>query len=437
MSKKLWGGRFRKETDKDFFRFQKSIHYDYKLAEFDLCHSIVHVEALKSAGILNKKEARKLTGALVEILKTVRDKKMKTDPLAEDIHTDIQNKVEKKVGRLAHKLHTLRSRNDQIVFDEKSYCGVEAITIAGLLKQVLASLKFLGGQYKNYSIAGYTHLQRAQVLPFKDYLGSFVYMFVRDGERLIQFEKKLVVYIGSGALKGTILTKNYNKALDEVSKSYEISPVNVAAAINSPDNVSDRDFLVEFLSILSIIQMHLSRLAEDFILYSTKEFNYFNLPEEFCTGSSLMPHKKNPDFLELLRGYSGRIYGNLFSLLTTMKGLPLAYNRDMQLDKEPLFSSVDTIKDELKILARFIKRIRLNKEAIEKVLEDESLYATEIAQYLVMKKVPFAQAHKLVGRLIRYSEEHNCRIKNMPQELLKKFSAHLNREAIRKVFGRE
>lgn len=434
MAKKLWGGRFKKKIDKDFFEFQKSIHYDYRLAEYDICHSIVHVEALKEAGILTKNEAGKLTKGLVAILKGVRGGQFKPDPQSEDIHTDIQNKMEKKAGKLALKLHTLRSRNDQIVYDEKSYCAVEALKTAELLEGVIASLRYLSDRNKSASIPGYTHTQRAQVVSFKSYLGAFVYMFVRDRERLVQFEKKLIIYIGSGALKGTMLTKSYNKALDEVMKTCQISPSNVAASVNSPDSVSDRDFMVELLSFLAIIQTHLSRLAEDFILYSTKEFGYFDLPEEFCTGSSLMPHKKNPDFLELVRGYSGRINGNLVSLLTMMKGLPLTYNRDMQLDKEPLFSSVKIIKDELGILAKFIKEIKLNKKAVEKALEDEGLCATELAEYLVMKKVPFAQAHEIVGRLIRYCEDNNCKIKNMPEHLLKRFCAHLNKEAIKKIF---
>ena len=205
---------------------------------------------------------------------------------------------------------------------------------------------------------------------------------------------------------------------------------------NAPDNVSDRDFIIEFLSVLSILQMHLSRFAEDMILFSTKEFNFVDLPEEFCTGSSLMPHKKNPDFLELVRGYTGRIYGNLMALLTTMKGLPLTYNRDMQLDKEPLFSSVEIIKDELKILAKFIKGIKLNQEVIKNALEDESLYTVELAEYLVKEKnVPFAQAHEIVGRLIRYSEDNKRGIKEMEEKSLKEVSKYLDKKTIKKIFG--
>ena len=229
--------------------------------------------------------------------------------------------------------------------------------------------------------------------------------------------------------------QDYNKAIKQfISKYSQDFPFKISLANNSLDNVSNRDFIIEFLSILSVLQMHLSRMAEDFILYSTKEFDYLDLPEEFCTGSSHMPHKKNPDFLELVRGYTGRIYGNLFSLLTTMKGLPLTYNRDMQLDKEPLFSSVDIVKDELAILARFMGGVKLKTEVIERALEDESLYATELAEYLVGKGVPFKKAHEIIGRLVRYSEEKDLKLKDMVDEMLLEFSPHLKKKEIEKIF---
>lgn len=435
MAKKLWGGRFKKEIDGDFFEFQKSIHYDYNLAQCDIYHSMIHILALRNADILTDAETKKLQGALKEILEEVKTKKFNPAHESEDIHTEIQNRIEKKVGALALKLHTLRSRNDQIVFDEKFFCGIEALSIVGLLSCVLSSLKFLGIQQKNLYIVGYTHTQRAQKIYFKDYINAYSGMLMRDVKRLLSFEEKLVIYIGSGAFKGTSLTKEYDKAIKEFLKTYEEKFLGKIAAVGNPaDNVSDRDFIIEFLSIISILQMHLSRLAEDFILYSTKEFGYFDLPEEFCTGSSLMPHKKNPDFLELVRGYTGMVYGNLVSLLTTMKGLPLTYNRDMQLDKEPLFLSVSIVKKELKIFAKLIKALKLNKEKIETALEDESLYATELAEYLARKKVAFREAHEIVGKLIRYSEDNKCKIKNMKDKELSKFSIYLNAKVIKEIF---
>lgn len=439
MAKKLWGGRFKKEIDKDFFKFQKSIQYDYKLAKYDVIHSLIHISALKNSGILSKDEFIKLHSALFEIYHEVKENKFSPDPESEDIHTEIQNRVEKKVGKLAQKLHTLRSRNDQIAFDEKYYCLKESLSIQGLMINVLDSLYSAGEKFMSSPFVGYTHTQKAQTIPFGVYVLAFLDMFERDNNRLKALRDNLVLCIGSGAFKGTSLTKEYDKAIKDTMKmllNKEKNCLMVETIKNPLEHVSDRDFIIEFLSVLSILQMHLSRFAEDMILFSTKEFNFVDLPEEFCTGSSLMPHKKNPDFLELVRGYTGRIYGNLISLLTTMKGLPLTYNRDMQLDKEPLFSSVGIIKDELKILAKFIKGIKLNKESIKKALEDESLYAVDLAEYLVKEqKVPFAQAHEIVGKLIRYAEDNKCKIIEMEDPLLKKFSAYLNRKIITKIFG--
>ncbi|MFA4853812.1 MAG: argininosuccinate lyase [Candidatus Omnitrophota bacterium] len=435
MAKKLWGGRFKEKIDKDFFDFQKSIDYDYKLAEYDIYHSIIHVFALGRAKILAGKECSVLVKALLDILGEIVGNKFKPSRESEDIHTEIQNRVEKKVGKLALKLHTLRSRNDQIVFDEKLYCHREASLVSDLLDGLVSTLKYLQNKYNGYSWVGYTHTQRAQQIAFKDYLAAFSYMFMRDKSRLIDFRKKSTALIGSGAFKGTILTKEYDMAIKDFLKIPKKIVLELASVINAPDNVSDRDFVIEFLSTLSILQMHLSRLAEDFILYSTKEFNYLDLPEEFCTGSSLMPHKKNPDFLELVRGYTGPIYGNLISLLTTMKGLPLTYNRDMQLDKGPLFSSVDIIKDELRIMARFIKNIKVNKEAIDNALNDETLYATELAEILVLKGIPFKEAHTVMGKIVRYSQDNNIKIKDMPDSLLKTFCSKLNQKGIKHILN--
>lgn len=404
MAKKLWGGRFEKEPDKDFFEFQKSIGYDYKLAGYDIVHSLIHAAALEKTGILSKSEKDKLIKALKKIREEIKKGNFKFNKSSEDIHTDIQNKIEEKLGNLALKLHSLRSRNDQIVFDEKAYCFYKAGDMAELLENLLKSIGFLQKKYKNLKIVGYTHTQRAQPVFFCDYMDAFGYMLKRDQERLINFQKNMQIYIGAGALAGSSVTKSeYNKAIKETQKHIsQDSFFTVKPYINSLDNVSDRDFIIEILNIVSIIQMHLSRMAEDFILYSTKEFNFFNLPEEFCTGSSLMPQKKNPDFLELVRGYTGKIYGNLISVLTTMKGLPLTYNRDMQLDKESLFSSVEVIEAELKLMSKFIKGIELNKEIIKEALKDQGIYATERADKLVREnKIPFKKAHDIVGKRIR------------------------------------
>lgn len=434
MAKKLWGGRFKKKIDKDFFEFQKSIQYDYKLAEYDVTHSLIHIYALRDAGILKSGEWKKLHFALMEIRSEIKNRKFKPGFDSEDIHTDIQNRIEKKAGPLALKLHTLRSRNDQIVFDEKYYCISKALDIKKTLVELCKSLLFLAKQNMKQRFIGYTHAQRAQAVYFCDYLFAYNDMFQRDASRLGTFFDNLFVYIGAGALTGSTLSRrNYDKAIKNLpflENSVKIKPVE-----NPLDNVSDRDFLIEFLSILSIIQMHLSRMSEDFILYSTKEFNFMDLPEEFCTGSSLMPHKKNPDFLELVRGSAGKVYGNLMSLLTTMKGLPLTYNRDMQLDKEPLFSSVEVVEAELKIAAAFVKGIKLNVKVIEEALKDESIYATDLAEFLVYQGVRFKEAHTIVGKLARDASDKNKKIRNMSDEELKKYHPAFDRDVIKNLIN--
>ncbi|MCX7661168.1 MAG: argininosuccinate lyase, partial [Candidatus Omnitrophica bacterium] len=381
MANKLWGGRFKKKINPDFDKFQRSIQFDYKLAEYDIYHSLIHTLALLKMDILKPNEAKKLGEALREILKEVKNGKFKYNPESEDIHTEIQNRLNKKLGALALKLHSFRSRNDQIAFDERFYCTKEILEIMKLLLELQKEFLNLIREEGEEFFIGYTHTQRAQIIKFKDYILAYYWMFKKDHSRLDRFLKDLEIPIGCGALAGSYIKKEaYQEAISKLRKSFKevFKNIKITLSKNPLSDVSERDFLIEFLSILSILQMHLSRLAEDLILYSTKEFNFLILPEEFCTGSSLLPHKKNPDFLELIRGYTSRIYGNLVSLLTLMKGLPLTYNRDMQLDKEPVFSSVEIIKEELKILAKFIRKVKLNKKVIsEAIKEDQNLYATE------------------------------------------------------------
>ncbi|MBU1121562.1 MAG: argininosuccinate lyase [Candidatus Omnitrophota bacterium] len=434
MAKKLWGGRFKKKIDKDFEEFSKSIQYDYKLAEYDIYHSIIHVNALVDSAILTKKEGQRLIFSLGQILREIEKGTFTPDLECEDIHSDIQSRVEKKVGKLAAKLHTLRSRNDQVVFDEKFYCLNEVELLGKLLGDVFDAIVSKAKQYEKNFFLGYTHTRRAQVIFFSDYILAYAYMFKRDYRRFQCFLKNLEVVIGAGALAGSALnSKHYQKAIFSALVKKNLAELN-----SSVDNVSSRDFIIELLSMLSILQMHLSRLTEDMILYSGKEFDFLRLPEEFCTGSSLMPHKKNPDFLELVRGYTGMVYGNLVAVLTMMKGLPLTYNRDMQLDKEPLFSSVEVLKNELKIMAKFIKGVTLNEENIAKALEDDSLYATEIAEFLVISKgVAFSDAHTVVGKLVRYSEDKKIRVKDMKDSLLKTFYPGLSLKALKSIMNPE
>ncbi len=435
MAKKMWGGRFKKEIDRDFFLFQKSIQYDHKLAEYDVYHSIIHTLALVYTGVLTAEEGRLLHSALKSILAQIRQGKFKYNPASEDIHTEIQNRLEKNAGPVALKIHAFRSRNDQVAFDERYYCLAQGGRLFRLILDLRKSLIGLAQEYQDNFFIGYTHTQRAQIIKFSDYLLGYMEMFISDSERLFNYLENLRVYIGSGALAGSYIKKeDYARAIKECAdKIFADLPQKISSGHSSLNNVSNRDFVIELLSLVSILQMHLSRMAEDFILYSTQEFNYFDLPEEFCTGSSLMPHKKNPDFLELVRGNTGRIYGNLVAVLTMMKALPLTYNRDMQLDKEPLFSSLEIIIDELRILSAFIPKIKLNEKVVNKALEDESLYATEIAEYLVNKGVPFRKAHAVVGNLIRYCQDNNIRIKNMTDDPLKNFSQYLRSAEINKI----
>jgi argininosuccinate lyase len=450
MSKKLWGGRFTKEIDKDFFEFQKSIHYDYKLAQYDIQHSTIHIKALYKSKLLKEDEYKRLVNILSEVSKDIENtneekwqkilhsKEMKG---IEDIHSYIQHRVEEKLPPrykpLALKLHTLRSRNDQIVFDEKYYLTQHASDIRSELYVLLDSIEFLMENYKKQSFIGYTHTQRAQQISFHDYLLAYLKMFNRDAVRISSFRTSLPIYIGAGALAGKSLYKKaYNDAVKEyIKECSETMNARFMPLKSSVDNVSGRDFIIEFLSSLSIIQMHLSRFAEDFILYSTKEFNFVDLPEEFCTGSSMLPHKKNPDFLELVRGYTGQIYGNLFTVLTIMKGLPLSYNRDMQLDKEPLFSSIKIVSDELEIMAKFIKKVKLRTPVINKALKDDkTLYATKLAEWLVKKQnVPFKQAHDKVGRVIIQIEKRDGDIEKLEDLNLQEIHSALNKSVLREI----
>jgi argininosuccinate lyase len=430
---KLWGARFKKEVDKNFFKFNKSIYYDCKLVKYDVYHSLIHIGALKSKGVLNDEEYEKLYKVLKEILSDVEKGKFRPDFSVEDIHTDIQKRIEKKLPKVSSKLHTFRSRNEQIAFDERCFCVEETISILNLLKEVKKSLKYLKEKYKKILFLGYTHMQRAQIIPFSQYLNGFLEMFNSDERRLKTFFLQTKIYVGTAALGGSPLkNKDYYKSLKEFLKINPLLAEKVKYTINL-ENICSRDFLIEFLSILAILQMHLSRLSEDFIIFSTKEFSFFDLPEEFCTGSSLLAQKKNPDFLELVRGYTALIYGNLISLLGLFKGLPLTYNKDMQLDKIPLFFCVEIIKEELKIMASFIKKIRLKKEKIKEAINDDNLYALNLIEVLVNKGIRFKEAYTQVGKLMRYLEERNLKLEEISYSILKKISPSLNKEDIENI----
>lgn len=432
MAKMLWGGRFKKPVDRIFYEFQKSVQYDHKLAEYDLYHSLIHVQALRFTGVLTAAEAKKLTAGLNGLLAQVKAGTFSVDPSSEDIHTEIQNRLERKFGSVALKLHAFRSRNDMVAFDTRFYCFTHAEKVLDSLTSCMISLAHLAAKYDGQYFIGYTHTQRAQVVLFRDYVQCYNEMFKQDQRRLESFLKNHQISLGAGALAGSFIKeKDYLKAIKQFTREHPGIPVVLSR--NPLYSVSRRDYIMEFLSVLTIIQANLSRLAEDMILYSTREFAFLDLPDQFCTGSSLMPHKKNPDFLELVRGYTGQVYGNLAALMVTMKALPLTYNRDMQLDKQPLFSSVEIVNAELQIMAAFLKDIKLNKPAIERVLQDETLYATEIAEFLVSQGMAFRDAHEVVGRIVRCAEDRGITLSGLSDSELKQFTPLLASRDIRRI----
>lgn len=421
MSKKLWGGRFRKKTDPLVEQFTQSIQYDHALVEYDLLGSIAHVMILKKAKYLTAGEAAKLIAGLKALRKDVAAGAFKPDLSVEDIHTQVQNALEKKAPAAALKLHTARSRNDQVVFATKLYCK---FAIAGLQNDIFGlAVKLLeqANRHKGLIMPGFTHLQRAQPVYVSDYFSAYSSMLTRDSLRLNNIFKGLRLTLGSGALAGTpVKAPAYSVKASAYLKEYGADRVfDIQAPFNALDSVSDRDFVVEIIAALAILATHLSRLAEDFILWSTAEFGFIELGDAYCTGSSLMPQKKNADVLELVRGYAGRLCGNLVSVLTMMKGLPLSYNRDMQLDKEPLFGSFAIVTGELRVLQGLVASLRFNKARIAECLKDESLYATDIVYYLVDLGVPFKKAHGLVGGLVRYALTAGIEMKSLPEKVLK------------------
>src|SRR3989344_5443714 len=432
---KLWGGRFSKPTDKLVEEFTKSIHFDYKLAEYDVLGSIHHIHVLKRQGLLNNAEHKKLKNGLMSILVSIADESFKPNDSFEDIHSYIQYLLEKKTGKVALKLHTCRSRNDQIVFDTKYYCLRNINKTKKLLESFNVSLFDLAIQNGEMQIPGYTHLQRAMPIKLFNYFNAYIEMLTRDIKRLKNAFSNIKLTLGAGALAGTFIqSSKYNQKAKEYLEERGLF---IRPSSNALDTVSDRDFVIEILSALAITCMHLSRLSEDMILWASKEFDFIDIDDAFCTGSSLMPQKKNPDVLELVRGYSGRLYGNLVNVLVMMKGLPLSYNRDMQLDKEPLFDSFKIVQDELEVLTKLFKNVKFKKENIAKQLGDETLYATDLADHLVKNKVAFKDAHTIIGKLIRHKLTSKKDIVNMGADELKSFHPLLTPAIVKKIINPE
>jgi len=415
---KLWGTRFSKKTNTLTNKFTSSISFDKKLVKYDCLGSIAHAKMLKKQKIIPASDANLIIKGLVAILKDIDSNKFKFDSQAEDIHSNIQDVLFKKIGKAASRLHTARSRNDQIALDVKMYLKDEIDNLLELIRELeKAILKFAKNNSK-IIIPGYTHLQVAQCLLLAHHLLSYIEGLERDKERLSDAKKRAdSMPLGACALSGTGLPIDRNFVAKELGFS--------KATANSLDSVSDRDFIIEALSDLAILSVHLSRIAEDLILWSTKEFSFIDIDFSFCTGSSIMPHKKNPDILELIRGSVGKIQGDLSSVLILMKGLPTSYNRDLQLDKPPLFDAVDTVKDMLEIFIALFDNIVIEKEAIASRIMDESLFSVDIVEYLIKKGVSYRDAHDIVGRMVRDCLDKGKKISSLSSQELKRFSPKL------------
>jgi argininosuccinate lyase len=413
--KKLWSGRFKEKTADIVEQFTESISFDKRLWKYDIEGSIAHAKMLAKQSIIPKKDADKIIKGLTEIYKEIESGKFKFRQELEDIHMNIESALIEKAGDIGGRLHTARSRNDQVALDLRLYLREETKEIIGLLKNVSKTLADIAEKNLAVIMPGYTHLQRAQPVLLAHHLMAYAHMFERDGMRFEDCLKRInVLPLGSCALAGTTL---------QTDRHYVAKLLGFAAVSeNSMDSVSDRDFALEFLSCSAIFMMHISRLAEELILWSSEEFSFIELPDAFTTGSSIMPQKKNPDVAELMRGKTGRVCGNLIGLLTTMKGLPLAYNRDMQEDKEPVFDTVDTVKLTLNALIQMLPKIKFDAKRMRDTADAAFSTATDIAEYLVRKGIPFRTAHEITGKIVRYCVERNKRLSDLSISEYKSFS---------------
>lgn len=411
---KLWGGRFRKEENKLMEEFNESFSYDKVLYKKDIEGSLAHVYMQVKCNLLTEEEGTAITNGLIGICEDIENGKLLLDGNYEDIHSFVEINLIERIGEVGKKLHTARSRNDQVATDMRLFAKENAIEILELVKEFKCTLKSVAD--KNCVIMpGYTHLQRAQAVTFKHHLMAYYSMFDRDEKRLTNALEILDESpLGCGALAGT--THDIDREITKEKLGFK------RVVENYIDGVSDRDYLLELMSNFSIIMMHLSRLSEELILWSSQEFKFIELDDLYSTGSSIMPQKKNPDGAELIRGKTGRVYGSLFGLFTTMKGLPLAYNKDMQEDKEGFFDSVHTVKMCISIMDKMISTLKVNKENMKKAVKHGFLNATEVADYLVDNGVAFRDAHGIVGNIVIYCEDNDKNIEDLSLEELLKFS---------------
>lgn len=411
----LWGGRFTKETDQLVYNFNASITFDQKFYHQDMKGSIAHVTMLEKQGILTKEEKEQIVQGLNSILEDVEAGKLQITEEYEDIHSFVEAVLTERIGETGKKLHTGRSRNDQVALDMKLYCRDELSEVKELLKILLETLVPMMEENLDTYMPGFTHLQKAQPLTLAHHVGAYMEMFLRDYSRIEDIVKRMnFCPLGSGALAGTTFPLDRNMTAQLLGFD--------GPTRNSMDSVSDRDYVIEMLSAFSTIMMHLSRFSEEIIVWNSNEYGFVELDDTYSTGSSIMPQKKNPDIAELVRGKTGRVYGALMSILTTMKGLPLAYNKDMQEDKELTFDAIDTVKGCILLFTGMVKTMKFRKDAMAKSAKGGFTNATDVADYLVNKGMPFRDAHSVSGRLVLRCIEKDCALDDLSLEEFKKES---------------
>ncbi|MBP3441485.1 MAG: argininosuccinate lyase [Clostridia bacterium] len=412
---KMWAGRFQKALDKEADDFNSSIHFDCKMYKQDITGSMKHAAMLAMQGIISDDDCDQITAGLQSILDDLNSGDLAFDMDAEDIHMFVESELTKRIGDVGKRLHTARSRNDQVAVDIRLFLRDETNEIIVLVKKLLAAILSQAKAHKTSILPGYTHLQRAQPITFAHHLLAYAMMFTRDIGRLEDAMKRMNYSpLGSCALSGT----TYNTNREFVAEALGFDGI----TLNSIDGVSDRDFCVELMSAYSTIMMHLSRFSEEIILWSSWEFKFIELDDSYTTGSSIMPQKKNPDMAELVRGKTGRVYGDLFTMLTVLKGIPLAYNKDMQEDKECIFDSIDTVKKCLKVFAPMIETMTVLTDNMYSAAQKGFINATDLADYLTKKGMPFRSAYKIVGQIVAYCIDNNLVLETMSLEDYNKYS---------------
>ena len=412
---KLWKGRFSKQASSSSDEFNASIGFDQRLYKEDITGSIAHAKMLGKQGIITAEESELIIKTLKEILEDIEAGKVEFTIEGEDIHMNIETVLTERIGQTGKKLHTARSRNDQVALDIRLYLKKETAEINELLDELLGALADLAKEHKETVMPGYTHLQRAQPVTFAYHLLAYYQMFSRDKERFADCLKRIDrLPLGSGALAGTTYNTDRQFLAEELGFA-EVLP-------NGMDAVADRDFALEFINCCTTVMMHLSRFCEELILWSSVEFGFIEMDDAYSTGSSIMPQKKNPDMAELIRGKSGRVFGDMMSLLTVCKGLPLAYNKDLQEDKEPVFDAIDTVKASLGIFREMIVTMKVNKDTMAKAAKYGYMNATDAADYLVSKGIPFRDCHEIIGRMVLYSINKGIALDELTMEEFKSFS---------------